>query len=130
MLEITDIDFPMVGLLADIDEIGEGWVRKATYDLADIMEDNFRTAIGTGRNRNSRGAKRSAAGEIPVLETGYLASSVDAFITGKFTGQVVVAAEYAAELESDRDRPFVRPGIADLFEKFDLDDDYFDIVPF
>ena len=121
MFEVAEIGFPMQGLLDDAKDLQTSWLEKVTYDLADIVENNFRTAIGTSKNRNIHGKRRSAEGEIPVKETGGLADSVDAYLVDEQTGIVEVSAPYARELEKDRNRFFTKPAVRDLFDLYDTE---------
>jgi hypothetical protein len=63
----------------------------------------------------------SKEGEAPAVDTSFLINSIEvptSMITDT-SATVVVAAEYAEILEFEKNRPFVRPAIADVLKRFD-----------
>lgn len=107
-------------------DIGRG-VRSLIKDVAFAIEAQMKllmTGPKTGREyrRGSRIHVASAPGEAPAVDTGLLINSIQTVIKSDTEAVITIGAEYAEALEFGTahiaERPFVRPAIESVLEKF------------
>ncbi|QJR01724.1 hypothetical protein HH800_05655 [Sphingobium yanoikuyae] len=81
---------------------------KLVYVLADMHATEAALSITEGAV-SGKGHVPSKSGEAPNADTHFLDRSVHVERTGELTAQSIADAPYAARLEFEMDRPFMRP---------------------
>ena len=83
-------------------------------DVANFAKDNIARGVKTGTERPD-GSRRSADGEFPATDTGFLISNINAILESNTSGRVESNADYSSSLEFGTSkmgaRPFLQPSL-------------------
>jgi hypothetical protein len=113
---MSDIIFSVVINQAEFARAVTKGVHPTVKEVAFAIEAAMKLSMtgqksGREYKRHGRTHIASAPGEAPAVDTGFLINSIQTDIKSETEAVITIGAEYAATLEFQKNRPFVRPAI-------------------